>query len=224
MRISIVIPVYNEAKYIAACLDSIAAQTVKPYEVIVVNNNSTDRTVEIASRYPFVQVMDEARQGTAYARNTGFRAARGDIIGRIDGDSVLSPDWVRVVRDFFVSDAAGRYVGVTGWIKPDGMNQKMSLWLARIVFFGGGKLLHYTQVFYGGSMAFRAAALPMVWQYAHVRPDIHEDVDLARIFAGLGRIAYLPMLAVRVDFKGTVGGLGKRLHYFVMLVSWWRYP
>lgn len=223
LQISLVIPVYNEARYIAECLESIAAQTVKPHEVIVVDNNSTDETVEIASRYAFVKIVHEARQGTTYARNTGFRVATGDIIGRIDGDSVLPKDWVRTLQDFFAGDRRGRYIGVTGWMIPGSPYQKFVLWTARIVFFGGGKLLHGRQVFYGGSMAFRAAALPKVWQHASVRPDIHEDVDLARIFAGLGSVAYVPALNVRVDFKTTIGGFRKKLRYFVMLVSLWRY-
>jgi glycosyltransferase involved in cell wall biosynthesis len=88
-NISIVIPVYNEAERIAACLESIAAQTVTPLEVIVVDNNSTDATVSIARSFPFVRVITAKCQGVIHARNRGFNAARGEIIGRIDADTRL---------------------------------------------------------------------------------------------------------------------------------------
>src|SRR5260221_7568754 len=93
LRISIIIPAYNEEGHLPACLDAIAAQTLKPDEVIVVDNNSTDKTVEIAKKYPFVKLLNEKRQGLRYTRNTGLDAATGDVIGRIDTDSILSPKW-----------------------------------------------------------------------------------------------------------------------------------
>src|SRR5688572_27451257 len=87
--VSIVIPAYNEEGQLALCLEAIARQTVKPVEVIVVDNNSTDGTVEVAGRYPFVTVLHEWRQGVVHARDCGFDAAKGDIIGRIDAETVM---------------------------------------------------------------------------------------------------------------------------------------
>src|SRR5579885_2998873 len=111
LTLSIVIPVYNEEHHIKACLDAIATQTVKPDEVIVVDNNCTDNTVKIAKTYSFVKVVPEPVQGRTAARNCGFNTATCDIIGRIDADSILLPNWVeRVLVDF--SDPT--VSGVTG--------------------------------------------------------------------------------------------------------------
>jgi glycosyltransferase involved in cell wall biosynthesis len=72
LRISIVIPVYNEQDTIAACLDSVLAQRSAVDEIVVVNNRSTDRTSEILDRYAGrVVVLQELRQGVLYARNAG---------------------------------------------------------------------------------------------------------------------------------------------------------
>lgn len=101
LSLSLVIPAYNEAGYVKACLDSVAAQTEMPDEVIVVDNNSTDATARIASRYPFVTLICEKRQGLRFSRNTGLDAARGDILGRIDADTQLGPDWVATARRSF---------------------------------------------------------------------------------------------------------------------------
>jgi glycosyltransferase involved in cell wall biosynthesis len=111
LRVSIVIPAYNEESYLPRCLDALAAQTVAPFEVIVVDNNSTDRTAAIAATYPFVRLVRESRQGVVFARDRGFHAARGDIIGRIDADTVLSTNWVRQVQTVF---GEGKIDAVTG--------------------------------------------------------------------------------------------------------------
>jgi glycosyltransferase involved in cell wall biosynthesis len=72
MKISIIIPVYNEAESLNACLDAIANQTIKPYEVIVVDNNSLDDTRLVAKAYDFVTLISETKQGVVHARSTGF--------------------------------------------------------------------------------------------------------------------------------------------------------
>jgi glycosyltransferase involved in cell wall biosynthesis len=94
LRVSLVIPVYNEESHLRGCLDAIAAQTVQPLEVIVVDNNSNDGTAAIAAAYPFVTLITIARQGVVYARDAGFDAAKGEIIGRIDADTHIAPDWL----------------------------------------------------------------------------------------------------------------------------------
>ena len=100
-RVSFVIPVYNEADRIADCLRAIAAQTVLPYEVIVVDNNSTDHTAGLAMLFPFVRLVHEKRQGVVYARDRGFSAARGDIIARIDADTIIPIGWTETLIDIF---------------------------------------------------------------------------------------------------------------------------
>ncbi len=73
--ISVVIPAYNEENYIEACLKSLRNQkTNVPYEIVVCDNNSTDRTVEIAKKYAD-KVVYERRQGIGYARNKGVSAS-----------------------------------------------------------------------------------------------------------------------------------------------------
>ena len=93
LTLSVIIPAYNEENHLPACLDAIAKQTVAPDEVIVVDNNSTDKTAEIASSYDFVELIREPKQGLIAARNRGFKVARGDLIARIDADSILANNW-----------------------------------------------------------------------------------------------------------------------------------
>ena len=105
MRLSFVVPAYNEEAYLPACLDSILAQTrTLPQgvtEIIVVNNASTARTREVALSYPGVIVVDETRKGLTFARQAGFAASSGELIANVDSDSRLTPGWVdRVLSTF----------------------------------------------------------------------------------------------------------------------------
>ena len=101
MKVSVIIPVFNEEKYINKCLESLQEQEEKPEEIIIVDNNCTDRTIEIAKKYS-VKIIKEKKQGITFARNKGFEAAKYEILARCDADSILPPDWIkRIKRDFF---------------------------------------------------------------------------------------------------------------------------
>jgi glycosyltransferase involved in cell wall biosynthesis len=92
--VSFVIPVFNGSATLDACLSSILQQkTTLNFEVIVVDNNSSDGSEQIASRYP-VRVLRESAQGRSPARNRGVREAQGEWIGFIDCDVVLDPKWL----------------------------------------------------------------------------------------------------------------------------------
>src|ERR1022692_4321736 len=108
MRLSFVVPAYNEEAYLPACLESILAQTRElcdAVEIIVVNNASTDRTREVALGYPSVRVVDEMRKGLTFARQAGFAASSGELIANVDSDSRLTPGWVEKVLKNFAGDA-----------------------------------------------------------------------------------------------------------------------
>lgn len=89
-KISVVMPVYNEEKFIRECLDSVVNQTLKDIEIICVNDGSTDSTLSILNGYaqkdPRVKVIDQANQGPGIARNTGLTAARGEYLAILDSD------------------------------------------------------------------------------------------------------------------------------------------
>jgi glycosyltransferase involved in cell wall biosynthesis len=92
-RVSVVVPAFNAEAHIASALDSILAQTVPPFEVIVVDNGSTDRTAEIAgARGEPVRVVLEDEQGPAATRNRGAREAHGELLAFCDPDDRWHPE------------------------------------------------------------------------------------------------------------------------------------
>jgi glycosyltransferase involved in cell wall biosynthesis len=105
VKLSFVIPAYNEEKYLGACLSSILEQIKQhpetEFEVIVVNNASTDSTRDVAQKFENVKIIDEPKKGLVMARNTGFNACTGELIANIDSDSILTPGWItRVLEEF----------------------------------------------------------------------------------------------------------------------------
>jgi glycosyltransferase involved in cell wall biosynthesis len=93
-EVSVYVPAYNAAPYLARALESLLAQTVPPAEVIVVDDGSVDATREIAESYPVRVVRHDENRGLGAARNTGFRSARHELVATIDADSAAHADWL----------------------------------------------------------------------------------------------------------------------------------
>lgn len=92
MRFSIIIPAYNAEAYLKRCLNSILSQNYSDYEVVVIDDGSTDGTSNILVQYPQVKVISQANHGMATARNRGLEVAQGDYILFVDCDDRLCPN------------------------------------------------------------------------------------------------------------------------------------
>lgn len=105
--ISIIVCTYNRGGLLQGCLESLAEQTLEAsmFEVIVVDNNSTDNTLEIAGLFakttPNIRIFTEVILGHSHARNRGWREARGEYVAYIDDDAKASPDWCERILHAF---------------------------------------------------------------------------------------------------------------------------
>jgi glycosyltransferase involved in cell wall biosynthesis len=108
--ISIIIPAYNAAQTLPACLAALQRQTQPPDEIIVVDDGSQDQTAQVARAYG-AQLLEQVHQGPAAARNLGIRQARGDIVLLTDADCEPVPTWVAEMMRPFTDP---RVVGVKG--------------------------------------------------------------------------------------------------------------
>lgn len=107
-RVSVVIAARNAGLTIGKCLTALQGQKYPPYEILVMDDESSDDTGGIARAFDGVRVIDLKWGGAARARNVGVRAARGEIVAFTDADCVPHPDWLReLVRCFEDPDAAG---------------------------------------------------------------------------------------------------------------------
>lgn len=183
VRVSIVIPAYNEEHHLAACLQAIARQTIAPYQVVVVDNNSTDATAAVARRFPFVTVISEKKQGVVHARNAGFAAAAGDVIGRIDVDTLLSPTWVANVQRIFADEHVDAVSGSIGFydVPFDGLFARIDGFFRNYL---ATNLARRNELFlYGSNMAIRRSVWAGISKTLCRNPAFHEDIDMAAHFA-----------------------------------------
>lgn len=137
-RFSVVIPAYNEEAYLGRCLDSLAAQCFSGLvEVIVVNNNSSDRTAEVALAHG-VAVLFEPAAGVCQARQTGTAAASGEIVVSTDADTVFGPGWLaRIDRILRADPDAVAVAGPCQWVGAPGWGR-----VYQRALFGGVDLVH----------------------------------------------------------------------------------
>lgn len=94
-KLSIIVPVYNTGKYLRRCLDSLLVQTYKTFEIIAVNDGSTDDSKDILEEYESkyaITVINQNNNGLSAARNTGIDVATGDYLGFVDSDDWIDPD------------------------------------------------------------------------------------------------------------------------------------
>lgn len=196
MKISVVIPAYNEEKRISACLKSIFNQTKAPYEVIVVDNNSKDNTAGIA-RELGATVITEMRQGVTFARNTGFDAAQGDVIARTDADTIVASNWIERINKHFEEDQA--LDAISG---PAVFGIRVFNPLLRFLVFEANKRIFGHYGLFGPNFAIRKSAWERVKDEVCLDDErVHEDTDMAIHIGKEGKIGFDSKLKVRTSAR-----------------------
>ena len=109
--VSVIVCSYNGATTLAACLDSLGKINYPHYEVVLVDDGSTDKTREIAARFPNVRYIHQPNHGLSHARNTGAAAAQGDVFAYTDSDCMADGDWLYYLVGTLVT---GDFAGVGG--------------------------------------------------------------------------------------------------------------
>lgn len=104
-QVSAIVCTHNRDRYLGAALDSLLKQDfIGSYEVIVVDNHSSDRTSEVVAArqpHPYLHYVYEAELGLSVARNTGARLARGTVLAYLDDDAIASPQWLRTLHEAY---------------------------------------------------------------------------------------------------------------------------
>lgn len=194
LKLSLIIPAWNEEERIIDCLNNATRQTFTPHEVLVVDNKSTDRTCELVQQFidehpgtPVKLLHQDEEQGLIPTRNYGFNHATGDILGRVDADCMLKPDWVEIVTGIFTEDAEA--MGATGPVTYYDMP------IHRISLRGDDRVRRKSYradggqvLLFGSNMALRASAWKIIAnEVCEDKEDkMHEDIDISLHLLGRG--------------------------------------
>lgn len=216
-KISVIIPCFNEEQNIKQCLDAVFAQTDPVYEVIVVDNNCSDKTVEVASAFKKVKVVSEPKQGLINARNAGFNVAKGDILARIDVDSRPAKNWSSVIAQSFSDDKVQAVTG-TGYFYDAPFKVPVRLF-RNFVAVHLNKLILGHNMLWGSNMAIKNQCWQNIEKLCCNRPNIMEDLDIAgHIFEEYGAEAtkYQPSMRADISARRAMSGLKSNYLYLKM--------
>lgn len=130
-KISIIVPVYNCEKYISNCINSILEQSFKDFELILVDDGSSDRSFEICESFAKkdnrVRAIHQPNSGVSRARNRGMDEAKGEYIGFVDGDDCVDKEmYERLYKNLAYNNADISICGIVNYfVKKDGTTEKV---------------------------------------------------------------------------------------------------
>jgi glycosyltransferase involved in cell wall biosynthesis len=197
VRLSFVIPAYNEEAYLGRCLSAIVAQTKyapETFEIIVVNNASTDGTGALAAAFPGVQVVDEPRKGLTYARQAGYMASTGALIANVDADSMLTPGWVEEVLENFA--ARPRLAALSGPVVYYELTPRQRVLvqvyylIAWLTYAINRYVLHVGSMIQGGNFVVLRRAMEEIGGFDTRIAFYGEDTDIARRISKVGPVMF----------------------------------
>ena len=134
MMLSVILCTYNRERYLYNVLHSLAVGTCRDYEIVLVNNNSTDGTEAECRRFqadhPDVafRYCIESQQGLSYARNRGIRESQGEVLVYVDDDALVNPEYLQTYADFFRQHPEAMAAG--GPILPQYDGCEEPLWMS----------------------------------------------------------------------------------------------
>ncbi|GAC48521.1 glycosyltransferase family 2 protein [Gordonia aichiensis] len=227
LTLSVVVPVFDEESTIGECLGRLCAQIDDIHEIVVVDNNSTDRGPDIvatlAEEYPQIRLISESRQGLVYARNAGMDAATGDLVARIDADTRVGDRWAKTIVGFFAADDAQTWSALCGRGEAYGVpfDGRFDKWKIRLHPLNRDREVREPSeipVLHGSNMIVRREVWGRIRDRVSMRRDIFEDVDMGLCVQDTGgRNAFLPALTVGVSPRRMETGMSSFVTYMSFL-------
>ncbi len=215
--LSVIIPALNEERFLSRCLESLKDQDYAgEYEIIVVDNGSSDRTPEIA-RNLGVNVISCPCRGVVFARDAGFKASKGGIIVQADADTVYPGDWLsRIVAHFSLNPDAMSVCGDVVYIHSP-LWARVLQSARRLINLLSLRLSRKPALCPASSLAFRREALLKAGGYNTGMPFIGDERDLQGRLDRVGRMIYDPRLLSTTSARRFQG----RFYQFIFVDMLW---
>jgi glycosyltransferase involved in cell wall biosynthesis len=224
MKVSVIIPAHNEEKFIAETLKAVLAQDYPNYEVIVVDNASTDKTSEIVSAFPEVKLIYEGRKGLLWARECGRINATGDILVNTDADCIPDSDWLSQGVSKFTGDHIVAVTGPCYFHDAGPVFRRATFKFQRTVyplFNSLFQLMRVGAVLIGGNTFIRAKALKEIGGYNTKIVFYGEDTDTAKRLSKKGKIKFKNDVVTNTSSRRFVAeGTWETLFLYIFNFFW----
>jgi len=218
-KVSVVVPIYNAGETLALCLEGLSGLRYDNYEVFLVDNSSTDNSLDIAKRYSSqnpdkFKCITENHQGPSYARNTGAKKATGEILAFTDADCIPDADWLNTIVQPFEKDEIGAVAGrVTGFELTTTLDKFHCLFTLR--GFPNSQTHSEFLLVRGGfptaNLAVRKGLFDAIGGFDITMKIYSEDYDLcARIYQAKFKIRYIANALVSHRHRNTYTGTWKQ--------------
>ncbi|MCJ7768188.1 glycosyltransferase family 2 protein [Candidatus Bathyarchaeota archaeon] len=177
--VSVVIPAHNEENQITKCLESVVGTGYQNLEIIVIDDNSTDGTAEVASRYATQVITRRSRGGIAAARNNGLQVVRGEIVAFVDADCVVDESWLHMLLSHYRDSKIAGVGGVIG-TRESSLFAKYRSYVAREEYADSPNPVHGTSSIPGGNSSYRTDVLRSIGGFnpAFAQPSGFEELEL----------------------------------------------
>jgi len=223
--ISVVIPAYNEERLLPRCLESLLKQNFqKPFEIIVVDDGSTDKTAKIAERFGVKIITLQKNKGIGNARFVGSAEIQGQIIVGTDADAVVPIDWLKQISDFF--DKNPNIGAITGSFRL-AKKRKSSLKIGPKLFaiIEAKIVRHLTRLIIGHycldgrNFAIRKNVYEQTTGFNRELRCL-EDANITAKIGKISKIAYIPTLIVEVSSRRWENNFLKHLFTIIIPAIW----
>ncbi len=202
MKLSVIIPAYNEEKFIERCLKSVFENIPEVTEVIVVDNNSTDKTSEIANKlslqFPKIKVIKETNKGTNKARQRGFEEAKGELLVFIDADTSVPAGWYNKIVKNFSEDK--NLVCLSGPVFFTDISRLMQI-AAGFYFYILAMPIYYTigYMAIGANLVIKKDVLKKMGGFDISIDFYGDDTDTARRASKFGKVKFSPDFVINTS-------------------------
>jgi biofilm PGA synthesis N-glycosyltransferase PgaC len=213
--VSVIVPGYNEAKVVGNCIESILASEYPNFEIILVDDGSTDETLAVMQTFEAdqrVRVIGKPNGGKASALNVGIAAARGEILFFVDADGLFTPSAIREMLNGFTSEKVGAVCGNDAPVNLDRIQTQLACIQTHV---GTGfvrralALINCLPIVSGNIGAFRRSVIEETGTF--LEGFIGEDLELTwRVHKAGFQVNFAPRAVVLAEVPSTVKDLWKQ--------------
>jgi glycosyltransferase involved in cell wall biosynthesis len=177
-KVSLYIPCYNAAGYLDSCLEGVLAQTYPIDEILIIDDGSTDKTVDIASKYPVKIIRHKENKGIATTRNTAILSTKNEFVAALDCDCIPETNWLEILMYHLLDETIACVGGrLEDLYKSDLADRWRTYYLRQNL---GNKILTEPPLIFGSNSVYRKSVLLDINLYNDKFKTNFEDFDLSK--------------------------------------------